>query len=451
MLAELPNKTLSPVFTGKSVEAVRPVLWDGYPIAEIKYSSNFFKYQPSGLHATINIHYAEQNNDGVKICYNYFNIERLGERKTFSGDVHKEIQAINSEAAIAYTRDAIRTDLGVFCELAHPAWLSQFQSELVSGDPDIPLSYLIDPFLLDDAGTVMYARPGRGKSQTAMTMAVSVDAGINTIWPVRQAPTLYVNLERSARSLKRRLGQINEALGLNPSRPLRMLNARSRSLRDISAQIEQDVEQHNIGFIILDSISRAGMGDLNDNRVGQEIINELNRIIDGKNASYLAIGHTSWGGDEPDGHIYGSIQQEAGADVMLSLRSTHHSKNKSQLGVLLNMSKFNDAPPKESPLVVFEWDTFGLKSIEKGSIEDFPQLEKFQNRSENKWIKDYLLNHGPTSLTDLHNAMEKDDWTTTSSTLSKLLDRDDDFIKEPGHRGKWKIHNRSNSERSGMD
>ena len=436
-----PTHTLTTERNGVGVKAQRTINWEGDDVGEVMFYAKDLRQERTGLHASIEAFF---NNE--LLSFSTCNIQRDEDRVRFSGTVARNLERlskINRVPAInAYPKESIKVDLDSFAYSAWPVFMTGFSSELVEGNADLALSYLIDPFLLDDAGTVMYARPGRGKSQIVMTMAVSVDAGINTIWPVRQAPSYYINLERSPRSLQRRLGQINEALGLNPSRPLRMLNARSRSLRDIVEQVEREMDKYGIGFVILDSISRAGMGDLNDNRVGQQIINELNKVIDGKGASYLAIGHTSWGGDESDGHIYGSIQQEAGADVMLGLRSARNPKNEGQLGVLLEMTKYNDAPPKESPLVVFEWDSFGLKSVGTGSITDFPDLEKHKEAGmdERKWIQqfatDWILSEGPQSISGLVKAMTEER-SVTSQAVSKALKADKKFEKEDGHRGKW--------------
>ena len=426
---------------GVGVRAQRTINWEGSDIGEVMFYAKDLRQERTGLHASIQAFY---NNE--LLAWTTCNIERDEDRVRFSGSVARRLERLSriDQAPVinAYPKESIKIDLDSFAYSAWPTFMTGFASELVEGNADLALSYLIDPFLLDDAGTLMYARPGRGKSQIAMTMAVSVDAGINSIWPVRQVPSYYINLERPPSSLQRRLGQINEALGLNPSRPLRILNARSRSLRDVVEQVDKEMDEYGIGFVILDSISRAGMGDLNDNRVGQQIINELNKVIDGKGASYLAIGHTSWGGDESDGHIYGSIQQEAGADVMLGLRSARNPDNEGQLGVLLEMTKYNDAPPKESPLVVFEWDSFGLKSVDTGSITDFPDLEdhKEVKMIDRDWIRkfatDEILNEGPQSVSNLVKAMSEQR-PIKSPAVSKALSTDKNFLKEDGHRGKW--------------
>jgi len=106
------------------------------------------------------------------------------------------------------------------------------------------------------------------------------------------------------------------------------------------------------------------------------------------------------------------------------------------------MTKYNDAPPKESPLVVFEWDSFGLKSVDTGSITDFPDLEdhKEVKMIDRDWIRkfatDEILNEGPQSVSNLVKAMSEQR-PIKSPAVSKALSTDKNFLKEDGHRGKW--------------
>ena len=62
--------------------------------------------------------------------------------------------------------------------------------------------------------------------------------------------------------LAQRLARVNEALGLDRARELAFLNARGQRLSDVIAGIAAYGERTDGAVVILDSISRAGMGDL---------------------------------------------------------------------------------------------------------------------------------------------------------------------------------------------
>jgi hypothetical protein len=147
-----------------------------------------------------------------------------------------------------------------------------------------------------------------------MLMAVSVDAGISSLWRVERVPALIVNLERGAESLATRLGRVNRVLGLDGRRPLFMLNARGRSLQDVMPAAERFVRREGIGFVVLDSISRSGFGDLKEDRVANAIVDALNRLC----PTWLAVAHTP---RSDETHEFVSVHFQAGEDVGIRLTS----------------------------------------------------------------------------------------------------------------------------------
>src|SRR6185295_8453762 len=109
-----------------------------------------------------------------------------------------------------------------------------------------------------------FGREGGGKTNSALIMAVSTDAGVPGPFgtPARPCKVLFVNLERSAESVRSRLARVNRLLGLPADRRLLMLHARGRPLRDVLPQIQRSVSDRGVGVVFLDSISRSGAGSL---------------------------------------------------------------------------------------------------------------------------------------------------------------------------------------------
>lgn len=196
------------------------------------------------------------------------------------------------------------------------AYLRAGPVELMHGSSDVqPATFVVDGLVVERGGTILFGPPKRGKSQTAIGLAVSVDSGLDTVFPVRYpVPTLYINLERSAESMAARLSRVNRALGLPESRPLAFLNARGKGLADVIERVREAIDSMGIGFVVLDSISRAGLGDLNDNRTANAIIDSMNSL----GVAWLGIGHTP---RSDDSHLYGSIHQEAGADIIVGIET----------------------------------------------------------------------------------------------------------------------------------
>lgn len=233
--------------------------------------------------------------------------------------------------------------------------------QLVYGQPDTPpAEHLVDGLAVVGGGTILFGPPGKGKSQTCLLLAISVDAGLSDVFPVRQAtPTLYINLERSAESMAARLARCNSALGLPEGRPLRFLNARGKALPDIIQRVREAIREHGIGLVVMDSISRAGLGDLNDNRTANAIVDMLNSL----GISWIGIAHTP---RDDDKHVYGSVHQEAGADVMARIVSENISVN--DIRATITITKANDFRASGEMNILLRFDHNGLREAKATSI-----------------------------------------------------------------------------------
>ena len=348
-------------------------------IGDYRYLTYYVKNiqdEKTGVHGKIYIYDREISRNyvhplGRRIHHDRINLDKADQRTRFANYAHTVLGDLvvdrDSIEVLRYTKEHFQFDMHSFCHDVWDTWLDKRSSILVEGNPELEVAHRIKPFALADGGTMMYARPKRGKSYMAMTMAVCVDAGLDKFWSVEQCNVLYINLERSEREMQRRLGCVNQALGLKPNRSLRFLHARGLAFNDIVDTVEKEVERHNIGWIVLDSISRSGMGDLNDNRTANRITDSLNYLIkDHDDRGWMAIAHTSW----EENHVYGSIMFEAAADVMLKLDTARGSGGR--LGVKFEITGANDVDPSiEVPMLSLGFNSYGLSEVTVGDEEDF--------------------------------------------------------------------------------
>jgi hypothetical protein len=223
----------------------------------------------TGTHARITL----SCNDAI-LAWSNFNIERDEDRLRLANSAFKHLNGLSA----AYPAINLKADLDQFCAGLWDAHIAGTTPAPMSGSPvSVPPRFLLYPFVLAEGGTIIFAPPGRGKSYALMLMAACMDAGVERLWhPVKQTNVLFVNLERGPRSVADRLGNINQALGLSRTRPLHTLNARGKSLADVSASAERYIDKHDIGCVYVDSISRAGAGDLNANENVNRIVDMLN-------------------------------------------------------------------------------------------------------------------------------------------------------------------------------
>ena len=285
-----------------------------------------------------------------------------------------------------------------------------------------PPAFLLDPFLIRGGGTILFGPPGKGKSYVAMTLALAVDAGLTNLFNVQQGRVLFVNLERSAESLQRRLLNINLALGIDETYPLLTLNARGKTLDDVIESIDESIKEHDVRLVILDSISRAGFGDLNDNRPVNKIIDTLNNTCE----TWLGLAHAPRGDAT---HVYGSVHFDAGADIVIQQVSEARERS---LGIGLNITKANDVGKKPMMVLGYEFDDIGLTKIWFPNATEFPELMLSKQTTTAEEIFDYLNEVDRATAGEIAATLGK-----SRSMISSILNNDDRY--EATQRGRERV------------
>ena len=302
--------------------------------------------------------------------------------------------------------------------------------------------WLLKPYLLQKSGTILFGPPGRGKSWTAYAMAVMLDSGYGFFYdvPTEGAPAMIVNLERSAESVDARLGDINATLGLARDRAVLRLDRRGRKFQDVADSVARIVDREGVTLVVLDSLSRAGYGDLNANEDTNRGMDALNAL----NTGWLAIGHTPRG-DET--HLFGSQMQDAAADVMVQLLSEERVDQfgKIILGVGVKGMKANDVRRPPLTILAYEFDEIGLTAIRKGRPGEFLTIENVSASMDVRGqVATYLKAEGEATATAIAR-----DTGIARSTISTLLSNGPEFDKE--RRGKSVVYRLREGHVSNLD
>lgn len=327
---------------------------------ELSLVAQTVRFTESGPHGMVAIQF-----NGQTLGDHTFNLDNGQQRVWLVNSVYPKVPRR------AVSRDDLKLWLDSFCRNVWGIWSGQLYSEEIAGDLSItPAEYMLEPFLIRDGGTILYGPPGRGKSYLCMAMAVMLRnadmlVGDYKFWAVSKQRPTYINIERSKRSLTARLARVNMALGLAPETPLRFIHARGRSLTDIRSAVHHDIQQHGVDTVFLDSISRAGLGDLNENRVANAIIDMLNSF----DVTWVAIGHSPR--DSTD-HLFGSQMFNAGADLVVRIHSVHEPQQ--DLGMALEFDKGNDVPPFSPQYLGMQFGAGGLTALYHAGETTFPQL-----------------------------------------------------------------------------
>jgi len=380
----------------------RTTLGEGAP--ELAIRATNIRRAATGIHARIAILL-----DETEVDFDTFNLERRGDRGTLTNSALKDPLMDDVKAKCG---QLLPPAMRAFCE---GVW--RFHVEADTPDRrggDVERSeppWLMPPYVLQKAGTILFAPPGRGKSWTGLLWAVSIDAGL-TPFPFavpEGRPTMYVNLERSAESMDRRLGDMNQMLNLPRDRGLLRYDKRGRSLPDVWDAVDASVKREGVACVFLDSLSRAGQGDMNQNNVANATMDALNAL----NTGWVVIGHTP---RSDETHVFGSQMFTAAADLEVQLITER--KEDGTLGIGLKGMKANDVAVPPLTMLAYEFDTYGLSNVRLARPGEFLRVE-----NENATIDlvgqvmEYLL-QGAASPTEIaqNTGLKR---TTVASALSR--------------------------------
>ena len=336
-----------------------------------------------------------------------------------------------------YTEDTAEDDMLTFCDQAYDYWSNAVEVTRTEPVEYDPIDFIAKPFVLGgESGTILFASPGTGKSWFSLLLAVSIDSGKKgVIVPNRQANVLYINLERSERSLRRRLLMVNKALVLPFNRSLMFLHGRGKTLPSMASSIKTIIEKEGIEVVILDSLSRSGASLIDDVQV--------NKTMDTLNSfgiSWLAIAHTSKSqpGQAHNKTVFGSVLQDAASDSVFRLDGVSEGDVMFQKLTLTKSNDFNISAP-----LAYRW-VFETKTTSEGeeSAEiiglyhidpsEFPEPEEVEEKkqTQSELTKDqlnYIWHEGSVTSTQFAEHFDRSEsWASKKLTSSLLLSSEQD-------------------------
>lgn len=358
--------------------------------------------EKTGIHARLSIAL-----NATELAFTVCNIERSDERTRIVNEAYKFLGSTPEEASMTIDKGSLKFKLNQFCKEAWDAWLSVQSPVDVEGTDTSAVSYVLKPHVLTGGGTIMFGKPGRGKSFTAMMMALAVNYGTNHYWDTDKGKALFINLERPDRTIPPRINAVGKSLGLN-STSLAVYPGRSKRFVDIRDILERYILKEDIKFVVLDSISRTGAGDMKEDKVATATIDMLNLL----GVSWVAIAHTP---KYDDRIYYGSSQYEAGADVMLR-HSAKIVDDEGSIVVLLEVTKANDMPIPRPMGLHYSFDNIGLSAIRTATKTETAPLVDDSNLYQS--IKEYLMESGGNTASELSYIYDRDEKEVTSHLRS---------------------------------
>lgn len=378
---------------------------------DLIYQAANVRNERTGVHATVSIGFRERGRGAIPLDEDTYNVGRREERERLVNAIFKKDAMKAILTANGYDAARMSMDLMLFQRGLWQYEIGSQEAERRGGANERTYKqFVINPFVVEGGGTIIFAPPGRGKSWLGMLFCVTVDAGISTFWPVTQGPALFVNLERSAESVDVRLGDINQSLGLPRSRELLRLDRRGRSLPDVIDGIQRTVEREGVSFVLVDSLSRMGYGNLIDNDPANKAMDALNSLSP---AAWAVLAHTPRGDES---HTFGSQMFDAAADVTVQLMTDDKSKGDT-LGIGLRVDKANDIRKDTAfTQIALVFDQYGLNLVRKAKPNEFVEISSQKKQSTSEQVEEYLRLFGAADAGTIATGLGLD-----RSTVTKVL------------------------------
>ena len=400
---------------------------------EVIYQAANVRNERTGVHATVSIGFREKGRGAIPLDEDTYNVGRREDRERLVNAIYKKEAIKDILAANGYDHARMSMDLMLFQRGLWSFEIGNQEAELRGGAHErTHKAFVINPFVVEGGGTIIFAPPGRGKSWLGMLFCVTVDAGIDTFWPVTQGPALFVNLERSAESVDVRLGDINQSLGLPRSRPLLRLDRRGRSLPDVIDGIQRTVTKEGVSFVLVDSLSHMGYGNLIDNDPANKAMDALNSLSP---AAWAVLAHTPRGDES---HTFGSQMFDAAADVTVQLMTDDKSKGDT-LGIGLRVDKANDIRKDTAfTQIALVFDQYGLNLVRKAKPNEFIEIAAQKKQSTSEQVEEYLSLFGAADAGTIAEGLGLD-----RSTVTKVLAQE--RFAQSGKDGRKVLYNLSES------
>jgi len=380
-----------PVAGATMVRVGDAVVWETRipEIGEVAFIATDLRRQSTGLHARLQIRAGWQEG-APSLGHDVLNVERATSRKDLAALCSRKL----GESRAGKLAEAIRLRLDDFAERVWEVWIGAERSEVVVGDRRARPRWLLEPYVIEGGGTILFGPPGSAKSYLAMIWTMALSAGLAP-WASAPIPSLLVNLERSTSSVQWRAGCVGEALGIPPL--ITAMNRRGRTLASLHDAIRADVERLGIKLVVIDSLSRAGTGSL----ISDEDTNAAMDMLNGLGASWLVLAHTP---RADTSHEYGSVMSAAAADRTVRCLSVTDLERR-QTGVSVESVKYNDLGAGRAQVWTLGFDDHDdLVEIRRAHSDEWSDLT-VSNLSQEDLIVEYLRDAGAALTSEIAGAL----------------------------------------------
>ena len=301
--------------------------------------------------------------NGSHIAFDNINLEKGDQRGRLGRDIVRNL----SDAIMSiYSEKAITHAIGMLCQAVINWDMENTKIDYIAATEFAPpVAFPLYPFLREGAGTILFAPPGTGKSWVSLIMGVCLTNGLTSPFNALKRHVIYVNLERPRNTFLVRDFAVRRALGFPSDLPsgIGYIHARGLTFKSVLWHIEQEGRRHPDSVVILDSISRTGLGSLLEDTTANQFTDSMNAL----GLTWMGVGHTP---REASKHIYGSVHFTAGCDIETRLVGSEYGHT---LNLLLETVKANDSKRNFKHAISLEFgaeEQEGLVNIREIQTDD---------------------------------------------------------------------------------
>lgn len=346
---------------------------------EVFFEATNIRNERTGVHARVSI------SCGGQLCYSAFNVDRDEDRTRLANSAAKRL----GDAKL--WGEVIKLRLDQFCGRLWTTWTEADEPEIVHGR-DVPAAeYLLSPYLTRSK-TILFAPGGSAKSWLALTWALTLHHGLSAPWrAVGQTDVLYVDFEDDRHAMQSRVFQLAALLGCPAEIPAYF--AEGKGLKDTWDSLRRYVDDAKPSLLIIDSISRLGLGKLVEDEAANKAVDMLNRL----GVPWLALAHTPKANGE---HVFGSAMYEYGARVVIRGEASQSPDDLGLIGLRLTITKANHLRLGQTQTWAFRFVDDRLAEHRQAQKGDFPDLGP-ADRSMSGQVRTFLFESGPTSASEI--------------------------------------------------
>ena len=287
---------------------------------------------------------------------------------------------------------------------------------------DAPRSYCIKPLFINGVANLIWAKGGSSKSYFALLMCVLVDTGKKFFGlNAKKGKALYLDWEEESDVFSQRLLAIQKGLGFaNPNKSGIIYKKMVGSLANNIEVISKLVLEHNITFVVVDSVSPALGGDSNSQQVVEEYFASLREL----DITSLSIDHANKSGETTGKfEIHGSSFKYARARMVYELKKTQEA-NDNTVDVLWYHRKSNDSKMRGAiGFRIHFKEIMKMNDIEEeyDTILDTVKFEKLKlGDADNTLLKDSSLSEISYALLETHGATMLDDLLSQITAIKEV-------------------------------